>query len=80
MDFAYHESFRTTPAEAYERLIYDAMSGDQTLFTRQDEVDRAWEVFGPVLNDPGPVHPYWAGSWGPTAADEFIAPLSWHLG
>ena len=58
------------PLEAYERLLLDVMRGDQTLFTRADEVDRLWQVVEPVLDDPPPVQPYAQGSWGPDAAVE----------
>jgi glucose-6-phosphate 1-dehydrogenase len=66
--------------DAYERLLHDAMLGDQTLFTRWDGVERAWEVVGPVLDLPGPVHRYPAGSWGPSEAVDLIAPREWHAG
>ncbi len=78
MDFGYGESFASQPAEAYERLLRDAMAGDHTLFTREDGVDRAWEIVTSALEQPGPVHPYPAGSWGPAAADDLIAPRAWH--
>jgi glucose-6-phosphate 1-dehydrogenase len=80
MDFEYGESFKTKPAEAYERLIHDAMIGDHTLFTREDGVERSWEIVADVLANPGPVFPYPAGSWGPKEADELISPRHWHLG
>jgi len=69
----------STP-DAYERLLHDAMIGDQTLFTRRDGVERAWELVEPILAEPGPVHLYPAGSWGPKEADELIAPREWHAG
>jgi glucose-6-phosphate 1-dehydrogenase len=77
MDFSYGSSFRTRPAEAYERLLHDAMAGDQTLFLREDAVERSWEIVAPVLDSSGTVHPYAAGTWGPSAADELIAPRAW---
>ena len=77
MDFSYGSSFRTRPTEAYERLLHDAMAGDQTLFLREDAVERSWEIVAPVLDAPGTVHPYAAGTWGPSAADELIAPRAW---
>jgi glucose-6-phosphate 1-dehydrogenase len=63
----------------YERLLEDAMSGDRSLFTRQDAVEAAWAVVDPVLtNHPGSL-PYQRGSWGPKEADAFIAKTgSWH--
>ena len=78
MDFAYGGSFRTRSAEAYERLLHDAMAGDQTLFLREDAVERSWEIVAPALDASGIVHPYAAGTWGPSAADELIAPRAWH--
>jgi glucose-6-phosphate 1-dehydrogenase len=65
--------------EAYERLIYDALIGDKTLFARADGIERLWEVVQPVLDDPPPVIPYEPGSWGPEEAQELIAPRRWHL-
>ena len=70
MDFSYGGSFRTRSTEAYERLLHDAMAGDQTLFLREDAVERSWEIVAPVLDASGTVHPYAAGTWGPSAADE----------
>jgi glucose-6-phosphate 1-dehydrogenase len=80
MDFDYERSFERDPAEAYERLIHDAMDGDRTLFTRADGVERSWEIVEPALAAPGAVHPYAPESWGPDAADRLIAPAHWHLG
>jgi glucose-6-phosphate 1-dehydrogenase len=57
-----------TALEAYERLLLDVMRGDQTLFTRADEVDRLWQVCQPVLDTPPPVRTYARGSWGPEEA------------
>jgi glucose-6-phosphate 1-dehydrogenase len=67
LDFA-QEFSEDDPLEAYERLLLDVMRGDQTLFTRSDEVLRLWEVCQPVLDAPPPVQPYERGSWGPAAA------------
>ncbi len=78
MRFRYGESFMTEPAEAYERLLYDAMDGDPMLFLRQDNVLRSWEVLQPLLDEPPPVHPYAAGTWGPQAADDLIGQREWH--
>jgi glucose-6-phosphate 1-dehydrogenase len=79
LDFDYEESFRTPLVEAYELLVLEAMAGDHTLFTRWDEVERAWEVLEPVLENPPPIHEYEPGSWGPEAADELILPRHWHV-
>jgi glucose-6-phosphate 1-dehydrogenase len=78
MDFAYNEWFGEAPGDAYERLLHDAMQGDNTLFAREDSVERAWEIVEPVL-DGDQVYGYAAGSWGPRAGDELIAPRKWHL-
>jgi glucose-6-phosphate 1-dehydrogenase len=79
MVFDYEQTFMHQPAEAYERLLHDAMAGDHTLFTRADGVERAWEIVEPVLERPGEVHRYAPGTWGPASADELIAPRRWHL-
>ncbi len=79
MDFDYDRSFMHEPAEAYERLLHDAMNGDHTLFTRADGVERAWEVVTPMLEHPGPLCGYASGTWGPTEAEALIAPRRWHL-
>ncbi len=77
MDFAYGSSFVKRVPDAYERLLLDCLLGDSTLFTRWDEVERAWEIIDPLLEAwataPGPFPNYHAGSWGPVAADEMIA-------
>ncbi len=53
------------PLEAYERLLLEVIRGEQTLFTRSDEVDRLWQVVSPVLDDPPAIESYEKGSWGP---------------
>jgi glucose-6-phosphate 1-dehydrogenase len=65
--------------EAYERLLYDAMMGDQTLFTDADGIERLWQISTPLLNDPPRLHRYAKGSWGPAAAQRLIAPRTWCL-
>ncbi|MEE6135648.1 glucose-6-phosphate dehydrogenase [Mycobacterium sp. 050128] len=67
------------PLEAYERLLLDVMRGDQTLFTRADEVDRLWQVCQPVLDAPPRTQPYARGSWGPQEAVELAGPRGWRL-
>ena len=64
MDFDYDESFTDASAEAYERLLHDAMDGDHTLFNRADSVDRAWEIVTPMLQEPPPLFHYAQGSLG----------------
>jgi len=79
MDFDYERAFMHEPAEAYERLLHDAMNGDHTLFTRADGVERAWEVVAPILDDPSEPSVYEPGGWGPPEADAIIAPRRWHV-
>lgn len=57
---------------AYERLIGDAMRGDQSLFARQDAVEAAWQVVNPVLKMKSPLHEYAPGTWGPAAANAMV--------
>ena len=78
MDFAYGSSFRGSSPEAYERLLHDVLFRDHTLFIREDEVERGWELVEPVLRAPGPVHPYPAGSWGPGEAERLAGDGHWH--
>lgn len=80
MHFSYGDAFTVQPAEAYERLLHDAMDGDHTLFARADSVERSWEVVEPVICcDLPPIQPYPAGTWGPKAADDLITPDTWRL-
>jgi glucose-6-phosphate 1-dehydrogenase len=77
MDFRYGSSFAVDSPDAYETLLLDAMIGDPSLFTRSDEVERAWEILDPILRAwaderGGPLHFYGAGTWGPPAADELL--------
>ncbi|UAL29693.1 glucose-6-phosphate dehydrogenase [Nocardioides rotundus] len=65
--------------EAYERLIYDAVRGDRTLFTSADGIERLWEVSAPLLENPPPVRPYAQGSWGPNQIHQLVAPYAWRL-
>jgi glucose-6-phosphate 1-dehydrogenase len=67
------------PLEAYERLLLDVMRGDQTLFTRADEVDRLWQICQPVLDAPPRALPYARGSWGPEEAIALAGAQGWRL-
>ncbi|WP_341303285.1 glucose-6-phosphate dehydrogenase [Pseudomonas sp. TMP25] len=63
----------------YERLLTDAINGDGALFAREDAIEAAWAVVEPVLVEPPPVHMYAPGSWGPDAAEAFVASAGgWH--
>ncbi|MFD8079637.1 glucose-6-phosphate dehydrogenase [Streptomyces sp. NPDC059718] len=80
MVFGYADSFNTMHAlEGYERLILDAMLGDQSLFTRSDGIERLWEASTPLLENPPPVELYAPGSWGPDSVRRLIAPHHWSL-
>ena len=78
MEFLYGTAFMSQSPEAYERLIMDAMRGDATLFTRDDEVEAQWRIIDPILeawaSTPGPLPQYAAGSGGPEEANEILAP------
>ncbi len=77
MEFLYGTSFLSQSPEAYERLILDAMRGDATLFTRNDEVEAQWQICDPIVSaweaEPGPLPQYEAGSQGPRQARELMA-------
>lgn len=77
MDFRYGSYFGIEPPEAYERLICDCISGDSTLFAREDEVFASWKQLTPILLHWQEILPrdfpnYAAGTWGPSAADILI--------
>jgi glucose-6-phosphate 1-dehydrogenase len=55
--------------EPYERLLGDAIAGNHQLFTRQDTIEETWRIVQPLLDEPGPVHPYAPGTWGPKEAE-----------
>jgi glucose-6-phosphate 1-dehydrogenase len=77
MEFDYSEHFGETISTGYERLLYDCMVGDATLFQRADMVEASWRIVSPVLDVweaiPARDFPnYEAGSWGPAEADELL--------
>jgi glucose-6-phosphate 1-dehydrogenase len=69
--FRYADAFGALP-EAYETLLADIATGDQTLFVHADEVEQSWRIYQPLLDGGAPVLPYRAGTWGPVAADRLI--------
>jgi Glucose-6-phosphate 1-dehydrogenase len=78
MNFSYADVFGGEAHPAYETLLLDCMIGDPTLFTRSDEVEMAWSLIDPVLQewekspvDQIPAYP--AGSWGPKEAEALLA-------
>ncbi len=70
------ETYANSP-EAYEKLLFDALRGDSTLFTRWDEVEKSWEIVAAIHGHREPSQPlfpnYAAGAWGPAAADQLLA-------
>jgi glucose-6-phosphate 1-dehydrogenase len=80
LEFALH-SRQSVPSvlEAYERLIYDAMCNDHTLFSTAEGIESLWEKSMPLLDDPPPLRPYQPGSWGPNAMHQLVAPDTWRL-
>jgi glucose-6-phosphate 1-dehydrogenase len=81
MDFLYGSSFGEALPEAYERLLFDALTGDSTLFTRSDEIEASWEWIMPVLEgfEEGlcPLLRYRAGSPGPAEASAIGGGYAW---
>ncbi|MFB6098795.1 MAG: glucose-6-phosphate dehydrogenase, partial [Salinibacter sp.] len=71
LSFSYDEAFGPMP-DAYETLLRDIITGDQTLFVRGDEVEMSWSLYDALLHADQPVRPYEAGTWGPDAADQLI--------
>ena len=73
MDFGYEQAIHDTGMDGYTRLLFDAMSGDPTLFIRTDEVEQAWRIVDPYLEawaqPGGGLHFYNAGTWGPHIAE-----------
>ncbi len=77
MDFDYVDYFGSTPSTGYERLLYDCMTGDATLFQRADMVEAGWSVIEPVLDvwkalPPRSFPNYSSNTWGPKEADELL--------
>jgi glucose-6-phosphate 1-dehydrogenase len=73
LSFSYEDAFGPVP-DAYETLLRDIVTGDQTLFVRADEVEGSWQLYNPLLHtDALPVHPYRAGTWGPDAASRLLS-------
>jgi glucose-6-phosphate 1-dehydrogenase len=65
--------------DAYERLLGDAIAGNPRRFGRQDIVEETWRIVQPALDEPGPIHFYEPGSWGPAQANGlFDAATYWH--
>jgi glucose-6-phosphate 1-dehydrogenase len=73
MDFNYRDLIGDQPLpEAYERLILDAIQGDASLFSRSDEIERAWQLVDELLEQKKQPEVYAPGSWGPASAQKLI--------
>jgi len=76
LDFYYSSLKGSYVMEAYERLLFDAMQGDATLFASALEVEASWRFVDPILEywkkPDVPVYGYSAGVWGPKNADDLI--------
>ena len=84
MDFSYSNSKELADIpDAYERLILDGLLGDQTLFVRNDAVEKSWRLFKPLIeawernDEETPLCFYPAFSEGPTEAEELLEGGSW---
>ena len=83
MGFAYKDFFQMQPSTGYETLIYDCLTGDQTLFQRADNIENGWRAVQPFLDawaEGGKIQQYAAGEDGPEAAQELLARdgRQWH--
>ncbi|MBM3961890.1 MAG: glucose-6-phosphate dehydrogenase (NADP(+)), partial [Planctomycetes bacterium] len=78
MDFRYGTAFGGETADAYERLLLDAMLGDGTLFARADEVEEAWRIVDSIVagwkQSGARPDEYVAGTWGPERAESLLGP------
>jgi glucose-6-phosphate 1-dehydrogenase len=63
--------------DAYELVLTDAMSGDRSLFAREDYVEEAWRIVDPILKAPPRVHAYAPGTWGPKEFERISPPGGW---
>src|SRR4051794_17911843 len=77
MDFNYSAAFGRSTANGYERLLLDAMLGDQTLFAHRDGVETTWALYTPILEawkekNPEVFPNYFAGKWGPDCSDRLL--------
>jgi glucose-6-phosphate 1-dehydrogenase len=83
MDFNYYQDQQDTVLDAYEKVLIDCMLGDQMLFWRQDGVELCWSFLTPILEGceicgdrAAMLHPYEAGSWGPSEAQRLLSHAS----
>ena len=76
LDMSFAKTFSAPSADAYERLLMDALRGNASLFMRRDEVEAAWRFIDPIREAWAHSHdsprPYAAGTWGPAASIALI--------
>jgi glucose-6-phosphate 1-dehydrogenase len=89
MSHSYHEAFpEIALPDAYERLLLDALKGDAALFARNDGIENAWRLMGPIIQGwdasprDSPLETYSRGGWGPETADALLAKggHAWRMG
>lgn len=82
MDFCYEDHFKVGHQTGYETLLYDVLTGDQTLFQRADQIEGGWRALQPLLDvwEQGTPEDYPAGSAGPESADALMhrSHRRWH--
>lgn len=71
LKFRYEDAFGKLP-DAYRTLLEDIVRGDQTLFVHAQEVEAAWRLYAPLLEETRPVHFYAAGTWGPPEVERLL--------
>ncbi len=64
------------PEDAYERVVSDALSGDQRHFAREDMVEQEWRIVGEILDEADAPTVYPRGTWGPPLAERLL-PGGW---
>ena len=69
---------RADEMDAYERVLGAAMSGDSTLFAREDYVEEAWRIVEPVLKKNTPIYQYAPNTWGPDEVERVTPPGGWN--
>jgi glucose-6-phosphate 1-dehydrogenase len=77
VEIAWGRCPQTGEMDAYERVLGDAMTGDPTLFAREDYVEEAWRIVDPALKGGTPVHPYEPKTWGPAEVEAVTPPGGW---
>jgi len=79
LSFSYDQAIGSKRMQDYERLLADVIEGRLARFAREDGVEQCWRIVAPLLANPGPVHLYAPGSWGPREADALVGREGgWH--